>query len=30
MAGYSDDELAVVRRFLPDMTDVITEHAREP
>jgi DNA-binding MarR family transcriptional regulator len=28
MARYSDDELAVVRRFLGDMTEVITEHAR--
>ena len=28
MADYSDDELAVVRRFLTDMTDVITRHAR--
>lgn len=29
MASYSDDELAVVRRFLTDMTAVIAEHARE-
>jgi len=28
MAGYSDGELAVVRRFLLDMTDVITRHSR--
>jgi DNA-binding MarR family transcriptional regulator len=28
MADYSDDELAVVRRFLTDMTGVISEHAR--
>ena len=28
MADYSDDELDVVRRFLTDMTAVITEHAR--
>jgi DNA-binding MarR family transcriptional regulator len=28
MADYSDEELAVVRRFLTDMTDVITAHAR--
>jgi len=28
MRGYSDDELAVVGRFLTDMTDVITRHAR--
>ena len=28
MEGYSDDELAVVRRFLLDMTDVIVRHAR--
>lgn len=27
MADYSDDELAVVRRFLTGMTDVITQHA---
>jgi DNA-binding MarR family transcriptional regulator len=29
MANYSDDELAVVHRFLRDMTDVISSHARE-
>ncbi|MGY2066913.1 MarR family winged helix-turn-helix transcriptional regulator [Blastococcus sp. SYSU DS0619] len=28
MEGYTDDELAVVRRFLVEMTDVIVEHAR--
>jgi DNA-binding MarR family transcriptional regulator len=28
MADYTDDDLAVVRRFLTDMTAVITEHAR--
>lgn len=28
MADYSDDELAVVRRFLEDMTRVIERHAR--
>ena len=28
MAGFSDDELAVVRRFLEQMTDVIVRHAR--
>ena len=28
MADYTDDELAVVRRFLLDMTDVITRHSR--
>jgi DNA-binding MarR family transcriptional regulator len=28
MADYSDEELAVVRRFLTGMTDVIVEHAR--
>jgi DNA-binding MarR family transcriptional regulator len=28
MAGYTDEELAVVRRFLLDMTDVITRHSR--
>ena len=28
MADYTDDELAVVHRFLEDMTAVITEHAR--
>src|SRR5215207_4087056 len=30
MESYAEDELAVVRRFLADMTAVITEHAREP
>jgi hypothetical protein len=28
MAGWSEDELAVVRRFLQEMTDVIVRHAR--
>ena len=28
MAGYSDDELAVVRRFLEEMTTVIEQHQR--
>ncbi|SOE00179.1 MarR family winged helix-turn-helix transcriptional regulator [Blastococcus haudaquaticus] len=28
MEDYSDEELAVVRRFLTDMTDVITRHSR--
>lgn len=28
MADYPDDELAVVRRWLEDMTTVITRHAR--
>jgi len=28
MGSYSADELAVVRRFLEDMTEVITRHAR--
>ena len=28
MAGYTDEELAVVRRFLEQMTDVIVRHAR--
>jgi DNA-binding MarR family transcriptional regulator len=28
MAGYSDDELAVVGRFLSDMTEVIVAHQR--
>lgn len=28
MDGYSDEELAVVRRFLSDMTDVIVRHQR--
>jgi len=28
MAGYSDEELAVVRRFLEDVTGVVTRHAR--
>ncbi len=27
MDGYTDEELAVVRRFLADMTDVIVRHA---
>jgi DNA-binding MarR family transcriptional regulator len=27
MEAYTDDELAVVRRFLVDMTDVITRHS---
>ena len=27
MDGYTDDELAVVRRFLTEMTDVIVRHA---
>ena len=26
MSGYSDEDLAVVRRFLQDMTDVIVRH----
>ena len=26
MDGYSDEELAVVRRFLTEMTDVVTRH----
>ncbi|TKJ23433.1 MarR family transcriptional regulator [Blastococcus sp. CCUG 61487] len=29
MEGYDDEELAVVHRFLLDMTDVVTRHARE-
>ncbi len=29
MEGYSETDLAVVRRFLRDMTAVITRHARE-
>ena len=29
MADYSDDELAVVRRFLTDMTDVVVRHQRQ-
>lgn len=29
MDGYTDEELAVVRRFLVGMTDVITRHSRE-
>jgi DNA-binding MarR family transcriptional regulator len=29
MEGYSDEELAVVRRFLVEMTDVIVQHARD-
>jgi DNA-binding MarR family transcriptional regulator len=28
MAAYSDEELAVVRRFLEQMTDVVVQHAR--
>ena len=28
MADYSDDELAVVRRFLEQVTDVVAEHVR--
>ena len=28
MAGYSDEELAVVRRFLTEMTDVVVAHQR--
>src|SRR3712207_9355680 len=28
MAGYSDEELAVVRRFLTEMTEVIVAHER--
>ena len=28
MEGYSDDELAVVRRWLEDMTAVVTRHSR--
>jgi hypothetical protein len=28
MTGYSDEELAVVRRFLTQMTDVIVAHQR--
>ena len=28
MEGYTDDELAVVRRWLADMTGVITRHSR--
>jgi hypothetical protein len=28
MEGYSDEELAVVRRFLLDMTDVTMRHSR--
>ena len=30
MSDYTDDDLAVVHRFLVDMTAVISEHAREP
>ena len=29
MEGYTDEELAVVRRFLLDMTEVIERHARD-
>jgi hypothetical protein len=28
MASYTDEELAVVRRFLTEMTDVVTRHER--
>ena len=28
MGGYTDEELAVVPRFLEDMTAVVTRHAR--
>jgi len=28
MEGYTDEELAVVRRWLEDMTAVITRHSR--
>ena len=28
MSGYSDEELAVVRRFLLDMTEAIERHSR--
>lgn len=28
MEGYSDEEIAVVGRFLADMTEVVTRHAR--
>lgn len=28
MEGYSDEELAVVRRFLTEMTDVVVRHQR--
>jgi hypothetical protein len=28
MEGYSDEELAVVRRFLAEMTDVVQRHER--
>ena len=30
MASYSDEELAVVRRFLEEMTEVIVRHQRAP
>ena len=30
MSAYSDHDLAVVRRFLLDMTEVIERHSREP
>ncbi|WP_347058916.1 hypothetical protein ABC795_00875 [Blastococcus sp. HT6-30] len=30
MEGYTPEELAVVRRFLVEMTDVVVEHARMP
>jgi DNA-binding MarR family transcriptional regulator len=29
LAGYSDEEVAVVTRFLTDMTEVVARHARE-
>jgi DNA-binding MarR family transcriptional regulator len=29
MEGYDDEELAVVRRWLEDMTEVITRHSRD-
>ena len=29
MQGYGDEELAVVRRFLTEMTDVIVRHGRD-
>jgi hypothetical protein len=28
MADYTDEELAVVRRFLLDMTDTVMRHSR--
>lgn len=30
MSGYSDEELAVVSRFLTGMTEIITRHSRAP